>query len=338
MKRIGVSVLFGLIALLLFAQTMLAQATATVDKNANLRAGPGTTFAIVGSVKAGATVTIIGSNEAGDWYQLEDAKWIAAFLVKSVIEDVPTISGTATTTATSSTPVDEAQLEAVYVKEIQPILGEYSTTLTTFAIQMGALEDDTSLLFDGRWKVRVASALASWDILADEVRALRPPTRLTDVHNQLLIAAAHYETSAGLVAKGIDGLDIELLQQAIVEMQLGATAIELANDKMSSLPTPTATSLPTKPAATATTAPKVTTVATATKAAPTNTPVATATPIPPTATTAPAANCDPSYPTLCIPPGAPDLDCGEITDKRFPVLPPDPHRFDGDKDGIGCES
>ncbi len=24
--------------------------------------------------------------------------------------------------------------------------------------------------------------------------------------------------------------------------------------------------------------------------------------------------------------------------KRFTVLQPDPHRFDGDKDGIGCES
>ncbi len=48
--------------------------------------------------------------------------------------------------------------------------------------------------------------------------------------------------------------------------------------------------------------------------------------------------CDPSYPTLCIPPGAPDIDCGEIGDRRFPVLPPDPHGFDGDFDGVGCES
>jgi endonuclease YncB( thermonuclease family) len=48
--------------------------------------------------------------------------------------------------------------------------------------------------------------------------------------------------------------------------------------------------------------------------------------------------CDKSYPTLCIPIGSPDLDCGDITARRFPVLPPDQHRFDGDHDGIGCES
>jgi len=49
-------------------------------------------------------------------------------------------------------------------------------------------------------------------------------------------------------------------------------------------------------------------------------------------------NCDPSYPTVCIQPKPPDLDCGDIPYRNFKVLPPDPHNFDGDKDGIGCES
>jgi hypothetical protein len=49
--------------------------------------------------------------------------------------------------------------------------------------------------------------------------------------------------------------------------------------------------------------------------------------------------CEPSYPDLCIPPGLPDIDCGDIPEfTDFPVLPPDPHGFDGDNDGIGCES
>lgn len=50
--------------------------------------------------------------------------------------------------------------------------------------------------------------------------------------------------------------------------------------------------------------------------------------------------CEPSYPDVCIPPAsvAGDLDCGDIPERRFRVLPPDPHRFDADKNGIGCES
>lgn len=51
----------------------------------------------------------------------------------------------------------------------------------------------------------------------------------------------------------------------------------------------------------------------------------------------PVGNCDPSYPTVCIPPPPPDLDCKDITHRRFQVLPPDPHRFDGNGDGVGCE-
>ena len=50
------------------------------------------------------------------------------------------------------------------------------------------------------------------------------------------------------------------------------------------------------------------------------------------------AACDPSYPTVCIPPPPPDLDCSNISYRRFPVLPPDPHNIDQDGDGIGCES
>ena len=49
-------------------------------------------------------------------------------------------------------------------------------------------------------------------------------------------------------------------------------------------------------------------------------------------------SCDPSYPDFCIPPPPPDLDCKDIPQKKFTVLQPDPHHFDGDKDGIGCES
>ena len=49
-------------------------------------------------------------------------------------------------------------------------------------------------------------------------------------------------------------------------------------------------------------------------------------------------DCDSSYPDACIPSPPPNLNCGDISDKRFEVLSPDPHGFDRDGDGIGCES
>ena len=80
---------------------------------------------------------------------------------------------------------------------------------------------------------------------------------------------------------------------------------------------------------------------------PTPAPAPVPTPPPPAPTAAPIlpivpSNCEPSYPGICIPIGSADLDCGEIQWRRFQVrwdVPnPDPHRFDGDRDGIGCES
>ena len=81
---------------------------------------------------------------------------------------------------------------------------------------------------------------------------------------------------------------------------------------------------------------------------PTATATATATVTPrPTTTPRPAPTatptrdprlCDPSYPTVCIPPPPPDLDCSDIPYTDFVVLPPDPHGFDRDHDGIGCET
>lgn len=50
------------------------------------------------------------------------------------------------------------------------------------------------------------------------------------------------------------------------------------------------------------------------------------------------SGCEPAYPGVCIAAAPPDLDCGDVPFRRFEVLPPDPHRFDGDGDGIGCES
>lgn len=48
-------------------------------------------------------------------------------------------------------------------------------------------------------------------------------------------------------------------------------------------------------------------------------------------------NCDSSYPDVCIASPPPDLDCKDISYRNFQVVGDDPHHFDRDKDGIGCE-
>jgi uncharacterized protein YgiM (DUF1202 family) len=71
--------------------TPAAAAQAVSNADANLRAGPGTTFDVVGSAPAGTQLTIVGRNSAGDWYQLADDSWIFAALVNNAPANLPVV-------------------------------------------------------------------------------------------------------------------------------------------------------------------------------------------------------------------------------------------------------
>jgi hypothetical protein len=49
-------------------------------------------------------------------------------------------------------------------------------------------------------------------------------------------------------------------------------------------------------------------------------------------------NCDASYPTVCIESPPPNLNCDDVREKNFEVIGRDPHGFDRDNDGFGCDS
>lgn len=61
-----------------------AAGAATAKRNANLRQGPGTNYAIVGGVTAGQVLEIVARNEASDRLQLVDGRCIFAALVEGV--------------------------------------------------------------------------------------------------------------------------------------------------------------------------------------------------------------------------------------------------------------
>jgi hypothetical protein len=72
-------------------------------------------------------------------------------------------------------------------------------------------------------------------------------------------------------------------------------------------------------------------VVTSTSTTPANQPTSTA-----------RVDCAPSYPDVCIPPPPPDLTCKQVSARNFRVLltvpDPDPHGFDGNHDGVGCQT
>ena len=129
-------------------------------------------------------------------------------------------------------------------------------------------------------------------------------------------------------------LALPLVAQELLEPQAYMPLIVAGNGREPDEPEPTATPTNT-PIATNTPTPTSTATAIPTRTA---TPRPTSTPTP----TSPPA-CHSSYPDFCIPPPPPDLDCADVFPHedftvRHDVPDPDPHDFDRNKDGVGCES
>ena len=86
-----------------------AYVEAHVIDAANLRGGPGTDYSRTGSVGAGETIQLAGRSANGEWYQLADGSWIAAFLIEVAENSLPVVE--APTDADMQSP-DTAYIEA----------------------------------------------------------------------------------------------------------------------------------------------------------------------------------------------------------------------------------
>lgn len=85
--------------------TVILTPNAAARTAGNLRAGPGTSYTVAGSVKAGAPLLITGRNAAGTWLQLASGAWIIA----SMVNRVPTVP----VATVSPTPIGSRSLAVV---------------------------------------------------------------------------------------------------------------------------------------------------------------------------------------------------------------------------------
>lgn len=99
----------------------------TATKSANLRGGPGTNYAVAGSLQPGDRFAISARTQAGDWFQIETAAgksaWVAAFLVVDapsvesipVATDIPTPPTPAPQGAVASTQPTGTRLQVDFI-------------------------------------------------------------------------------------------------------------------------------------------------------------------------------------------------------------------------------
>jgi hypothetical protein len=221
--------------------------------------------------------------------------------------------------------------------------------------QLQAIKQKYHPLHDAN-NAKEKQAITSKQILEHEFSALRPRLQyLAPVTFPGYLSNAL--ASRGVIAAGIAFVligtqvvsSVSATGSAIMASVPTATATQTATVVPSQTSMPTETYTPTMTStATVTDTSTITSTSTITFTATiTNTPRPTSTSRPRnTATLAPPSlgdgggstgNCDPAYPGVCIPPRPPDLDCKQVPYTNFTVLPPDPHGFDRDADGVGCE-
>ena len=339
----------------------------------NIRQGAGASFAVVGQLRQGESVTLL--DERGDWLQVQTAAgvtgWVAARYVK-----FPSLSVDAQPAATASpSPAPDTSQEGRVVAvtdgdTIRVLLEGQEYPVRYIGMdtpEMGqpkaAAARDKNVALVGGTTVRLEKDVSETDrygrllryvwvgdimVNAELVRqgyaqaATFPP----DVKYQQKFVALQKEAQtagrglwqrAAMAPKGANlrggpGTNYRIVggvkagdALSIVARNTKGDWYQLANGAWiaaslaANAPAglPLAAVIPIPPAAKP---PPMPTAPPAVRAAP----------------AVPAQQCDPCYPDVCIPSVSYDLDCPEVPFCQFRVTC-DPHRFDGDHDGVGCE-
>ena len=102
----------------------LPTVTASVATTANLRAGPGTTFDLLGQAAPGSSLAIVGISEDGQWYLLDGGAWIAVFLVAEQPANVPVATQELIDQAAGRVPVPAATAALPSVNHLNVLLND----------------------------------------------------------------------------------------------------------------------------------------------------------------------------------------------------------------------
>ncbi len=207
-----------------------AQARLTVNRSMNVRRGPGTNFAIVGSAQPGDDFAITGKNAAGDWWRIafgDGNAWLfAAYTSPENAAHVPVVAvPTPVPTPTPDPAAAAARREASYRAEILALLEDDGSgrgihgAIDHMLVVMSEAAANNSLLTDDAWVKRFRSALAALRVPLEQALAMVPPPGYDAFHAAVVQALAHCSAMEDLIGEGILNADLRLAAAGSVEME-----------------------------------------------------------------------------------------------------------------------
>lgn len=230
--------------------------TPTVTVDANLRAGPGTEFDVIGGTVTGQAINIVGRNADGTWFRLDNGGWVFAALVANPppLESVPVVNidGTpveATPAAApqpeqasglggllptpTPTPTPQPRNEEIdaYLTAALELIRQFDLVQTSLDGLLREVNANNALLGDANWTTRMNAALTLLRRTSASVGELTVPADAQAIHSQLEAAALSYTQAASALAAAVQNRSIAQLQEAdalISAAVSGLTAAETA--------------------------------------------------------------------------------------------------------------
>jgi uncharacterized protein YgiM (DUF1202 family) len=213
--------------------------THVANRNANLRSGPGTDYAIAGNVRSGDAVTVVGQNNDGSWLELDDGNWIASFLVDPIEENDNAANEEVDEEADEENQEEADQAEADQAEEAsgetdQAALDTYLQELTTISGQ--ALSAVTSLgdlvqnpqPQNSSWRIDLTTQVDTLTNALDQFLDLTPVPGYEDLHTQVTDVALTCEDALGSIVTALDNpptLDSVLANQSVQACAAGASGL-----------------------------------------------------------------------------------------------------------------
>jgi flagellar basal body-associated protein FliL len=152
---------------------------------------------------------------------------VLAALIGGIV--LATSSGTPASAPTTTEKPTITATEKAYALTIV----DQTTTMSKALTELHDLLQNYQLGND-EWTINVATQLAIIRMVYDDAMTLEPPNSMVEIHYKYVQGLKHYHTMTDLLARGIDELDVNLIEQAATEMDTGTDyiteATNLVND------------------------------------------------------------------------------------------------------------
>jgi uncharacterized protein YraI len=226
--------------------------TPTTTTDANLRAGPGTEFPIIGGTITGQAINIVGRNADSTWFRLDNTGWIFGELVANppAPDTVPVVNadGTVVVPAAAPAPTPEAApaeggglplptptpaaagaaetggaatganaanpANPAYVGDVQAIIARYDGVAQTMDALIAEATANNAVLTTPAWADRVNAAVGLLRTTGASVGELQAPAALAGAQDNLVAAAQQYTAAGAALVQAVTTGDAGQLETA----------------------------------------------------------------------------------------------------------------------------